>query len=428
MSSGSQSGSSAAVGGSLATIAFLKPGRLERLLPGLDPLPDVAAPLGRRGRVEVVDDRLHRLDQFAAGVGRRVLRLQPPAADELLRRRLLLVEAVVHALDREEADPRIGDSVAAWARAGGAPATGASPSESEPASRRRWAVRRRQMFAYAALRRCTGNDLTHRRTSATGRADAPDTCAAALRRARSAPACRPRRSRSRRPPSSCCRGERLDREGRQDRARRCCSPPTGDREASRRRPRRSRSREAGCGRPCRSQRTTRSPIDVPAEVKPPKLLGHAGDARHEQEVAPHQRIGELEEPAIVDLVHRDAAGIGHRLVGDDLRVGPRSAARCGALRALSGRPGATRGWRAAGGWLRDEGRGGECGHDGERTDRRDAHGEDRVEGPTRNGADTRNVHRPAWASRTWANEAGGDRWSPPALTSPISHLPLAYHR
>ena len=49
--------------------------------------------------IEVVDDRLHRLDELAARVRRGILRLEPPATDERLRRGLLLVEAVVHALD-----------------------------------------------------------------------------------------------------------------------------------------------------------------------------------------------------------------------------------------------------------------------------------------------------------------------------------------
>ena len=76
----------------------LEAGLLEHLLPVLHALLHVRLPACRRGRVHVVHDRLHRLHQLAARVGRRILRLEAPARDERLAGRLLHVEAVVHAV------------------------------------------------------------------------------------------------------------------------------------------------------------------------------------------------------------------------------------------------------------------------------------------------------------------------------------------
>ncbi len=86
---------------------------------------------------------------------------------------------------------------------------------------------------------------------------------------------------------------------------------------------------------------------------------HPRDARHEQMVAPEERIGQFEEPALLDLVHGDHPGVGDGLVGDDLRVRSWAAAcggALGALRLLARR--ATGGRGAGGGGLRGERGGG----------------------------------------------------------------------
>ncbi len=67
--------------------------------------------------------------------------------------------------------------------------------------------------------------------------------------------------------------------------------------------------------------------DCRALWKPPVPAGAPDDARDHQEIAPDERVGNLEEVAFVDLVHRDAAAVGPRAVRDDLRVRARSSAR-----------------------------------------------------------------------------------------------------
>ena len=88
----------------------LESGLLEHLLPRLDAFLHVATPLGRRRRVDVVRDRLDRLDELAARVRRGILRLETPARDERLRRGLLFVEAVVDAIHGEESDALVEDA------------------------------------------------------------------------------------------------------------------------------------------------------------------------------------------------------------------------------------------------------------------------------------------------------------------------------
>ena len=85
-------------------------GTLEHCRPRVHAGAHVRTPLGRRGRIQVVHDRLHRLHQFTACVGRRILRLQAPAANERLGRGLLLVQSVVDAIDAEEADAIVRDA------------------------------------------------------------------------------------------------------------------------------------------------------------------------------------------------------------------------------------------------------------------------------------------------------------------------------
>ena len=100
-SSGLQSGSSSGVGASRAMTALLNPGRLERRPPGLDALLDVGHPLRRRGRIDPVGDRLHRIRDL----GVRILLFQPPAGDVAAAGRTVLVAAVVDLPDGEVADP-----------------------------------------------------------------------------------------------------------------------------------------------------------------------------------------------------------------------------------------------------------------------------------------------------------------------------------
>ena len=74
--------------------------RLERALPALDAALQIRNPLGGRGRIDPVDDRLHRLRQR----GRRVLLFETVARDVAALRRAVLVLAVVHLPHREVAD------------------------------------------------------------------------------------------------------------------------------------------------------------------------------------------------------------------------------------------------------------------------------------------------------------------------------------
>ena len=68
---------------------------LERDLPVLDALLDIGAPLLGRRWIDVVDDRLDRIDELSTGVGSGIAWLEPPAGDKALCCRALLVQAVV---------------------------------------------------------------------------------------------------------------------------------------------------------------------------------------------------------------------------------------------------------------------------------------------------------------------------------------------
>ena len=89
-------------------------GALERRLPVHHPLLQVRHPLGRRGRVDVVDDRLDRVHQLAPGERLRVAGLQTPAGYEALRDGSLLVEPVVDLAGAEEADPLVAEPRFHW--------------------------------------------------------------------------------------------------------------------------------------------------------------------------------------------------------------------------------------------------------------------------------------------------------------------------
>ena len=84
----------------------LEAGRFERRLPALDAFLDVRHPLRGRRRIDVVDDRLHRLGER----GVRILLFQPPARDVAAALRAMLVAAVVDLLDGEVADALVEQS------------------------------------------------------------------------------------------------------------------------------------------------------------------------------------------------------------------------------------------------------------------------------------------------------------------------------
>ena len=96
-------------------IAFLKPGLLERRLPGLDALLDRGAELVGHLAADVEDDRLLRLGD----VGRGVLLLQPPPGDVLDVLDLVVLDVAV-VLERlgEEADAVVVTSSASSAPRG----------------------------------------------------------------------------------------------------------------------------------------------------------------------------------------------------------------------------------------------------------------------------------------------------------------------
>ncbi len=79
-------------------------GLLEGHLPVLDALREIRAPLLGRGRVDVVDDRLDRLDEFAAGVGLGVGGFEPPPDDVLALLGALRVVAVVDLVEGDVAN------------------------------------------------------------------------------------------------------------------------------------------------------------------------------------------------------------------------------------------------------------------------------------------------------------------------------------
>jgi hypothetical protein len=81
-------------------------GFLEGRLPGLDAALDVGRPFGRRRRVDVENDGLHR---FALGGGG-VLLLQAPAGDELPDRRFVLGPAVIGVVVRKVADAVVAET------------------------------------------------------------------------------------------------------------------------------------------------------------------------------------------------------------------------------------------------------------------------------------------------------------------------------
>ena len=81
--------------------------RLEGRLPLLDALLHVRHQLGRRRRIDVVDDRLDRLGHG----GRGILLLEAPARDVAALRGAMFIDAVVHLPHREVADPIV---VEAW--------------------------------------------------------------------------------------------------------------------------------------------------------------------------------------------------------------------------------------------------------------------------------------------------------------------------
>ena len=81
--------------------------RLEGHVPVRDAHLEPLAPLDRRRRVDVVDDRLDRLDELAAGVGLGVRGLQLPARDVAAALGVLGRQAVVHLADGEVAHARV---------------------------------------------------------------------------------------------------------------------------------------------------------------------------------------------------------------------------------------------------------------------------------------------------------------------------------
>ncbi len=85
----------------------LEAGRLERPLPVLDALLEVGPPLLRRRRVDVIDDGVDGLDEFAARVGLGVRRFEPPAKDVLPFLGALRLPAIVGLFEIEEADALI---------------------------------------------------------------------------------------------------------------------------------------------------------------------------------------------------------------------------------------------------------------------------------------------------------------------------------
>ena len=79
----------------------------ERTGPILHPLFQVGPPLLGSRRIDVVHDRLDRIDQLTALERRRVRGLQAPARDVAPRDRLVVTEPEVHLLNPEEPDPLI---------------------------------------------------------------------------------------------------------------------------------------------------------------------------------------------------------------------------------------------------------------------------------------------------------------------------------
>jgi hypothetical protein len=315
----------------------LEAGLLEHLLPVLDAFLHIAAPAQRRRRVDVVDDGLDRLDELTARVRRRILRLEPPPCDERLRLGLLHVEAVVDAVDVEESDARV-----ERARA-----------HRDPGQQHERLPRlHRHRRAAGVGRRTRGVERLHlAHFDVDGKPAHAADVAARLVVAADAVRGPLRRAQARRD-----RIVGAEEIGDVDDVAGAVAVVRGDGEG--REHRRivvlrdaARDRERVVGDHVDVDATQHHaivhalPTHEPLVERAARALEsarsrrHAGDARDHQEVATEKGVGNLEEVAVVDLVHRDAASVSHGAGGDHLRVRTRSAARAGGRwrRVFSGR-------------------------------------------------------------------------------------------
>ena len=92
----------------MARIAFLNPAFLEHFLPILHAFLHVTLPPRWCARIEVIHNWFDRLDKFTTCVRRRIFRLESPPRDEFLTRGFLFIESVVHTINGEESNARIG--------------------------------------------------------------------------------------------------------------------------------------------------------------------------------------------------------------------------------------------------------------------------------------------------------------------------------